>query len=140
MADNISKYLIPGDVPGGFVGEVENQFSHNIYFVSTIYQSDIKCWTTMLGPQFVKKSWFGLSKKLMPMSSSPLVFYRNTENDAKEVHVQVCKIIETNKNEEWQTIAPDWSPPDGIKEPLQRKFVSMHGASLSPDIRRKFRD
>ena len=140
MENNIDNYNLPGDVPGGITGVVKNPYSHNIYFVSTIYQEPDKCWTTILGPHFIKRSLFGLVKKLEPMPTLPrLTFIRNTEKEAREVHMSACQMIATHKFEDWVKVAPDSMPPDGYTKETQKKLEKMWGDSLTDEIRRKFR-
>jgi hypothetical protein len=140
MENDIDNYNLPGDVPGGIVGKVENPYSHHIYFVSTIYQESDNCWTIIIGPHFLKISWFGLVKKKEPIPPLPaLTFIRNTEKEAREVHMLVCKMVETHKLEDWAAVAPDQMPPDGFTEKMQRKLEATWGDSLTYEIRSKFR-
>ncbi len=139
MGNNIDNYNLEGDVPGGIVGEVENRYSHNVYFVSTIFQEPDNCWTIIVGPYFVRKTWFGLVKKMEPLQGPPLTFYRNTEQEARDVHAMVCQMIATHKAEDWKEVAPDLAPPDGFTKQIQRKLENTWGDSLSSEIRCKFR-
>lgn len=123
MTKKNDNYTIPGDTSGGIVGRVTNPFSHRTYFVSTVYQEADECWTTIVYSQCLKESWCGLLKRMEPLSVSlPLTVFRNTEPEAHEAHILMCRMIASCRPEEWYDSAPEWCPPQGLKANLKSKL------------------
>jgi hypothetical protein len=141
MSKNIDDLDRPGGTPSGLVSQVRNLLSQDVYNISTVFQAADECWTTIIVPCTPHQTWFGLVKKYKPDVNQRhlLVFFRNSQKEAYEVHTLVRQMVTNHKKEDWDSVAPELMPPDGFSEKMQRKLTEMWGDSLTDEIRSKFR-
>ena len=129
-----------GHTPGGLVSLCRNVHSRVAYYVSTVFQEGDACWTTCIFLCSEHRHWFGLRVRLAPdVSQQRGTYMRNSETEAHQVHSQVEEMVTSEQEDIWSSVGPDPMPPDGFNEGMQRRFEEQWGASLSPDIRARFR-
>lgn len=118
----------PGNLPGGLVSEVMNLHSQRLYVISTALEIGQDYWTTAVLPVVEKKTWFGLVTKRVPDAYHQIVaFVRNSLDDAHGVHAQVRNVVASEKEEDWLSMFPPPTPPDGYSEGAKRKLRSELG-------------
>jgi hypothetical protein len=118
----------PGNLPGGLISEVMNLHSQRLYVVSTAPEIGQDYWTTAVLPVVEKKSWLGLVTKRVPDAYHQIVaFVRNSRDAAHQVHAQVRHVVAYEKEENWLSMFPPPTPPDGYSEGAKQKLRSELG-------------
>ena len=104
----------------GFVSKFKNQFSKKKYLISTAYDKK-GYWSSGV---------FTINLLGIPDLFHPLVsIIRNNQDEAKNVHSQLARIVETFPEIEWSKHIPQTEPPEGFNEKttkvIENKFSQI---------------